>query len=80
MWAKTVFIVVWDEHGGLFDHVPPPTPPAGTPGEFVTLTAPSGTAGDGLPIGAGFRVGCIIVPPGPRAAGCAVSSSITRPT
>jgi phospholipase C len=63
VWAKTVFIVVWDENGGLFDHVPPPTPPAGTPDEFVTRNSPTGIPGGGLPVGAGFRVGCIIVSP-----------------
>jgi phospholipase C len=63
VWAKTVFIVVSDENGGFFDHVPPPTPPAGTPDEFVTLNSPTGIPGGGLPIGAGFRVPCIIVSP-----------------
>ncbi|MFE4975646.1 alkaline phosphatase family protein [Kitasatospora sp. NPDC056651] len=53
VWAKTVFILDYDENDGLFDHVPPPVPPAGTPGEFV----------DGLPIGGGFRVPCIVVSP-----------------
>src|SRR5580698_2514606 len=53
VWAKTVFILNYDENDGLFDHVPPPTAPAGTPGEYI----------DGLPIGAGFRVPCIIVSP-----------------
>lgn len=53
VWAKTVFILNYDENDGLFDHVPPPVPPAGTPGEFV----------DGLPIGGGFRVPCVIVSP-----------------
>lgn len=28
---RPVFIVAWDEHGGMFDHVPPPTPPGGHP-------------------------------------------------
>jgi phospholipase C len=23
-WAETALLVVWDEHGGFFDHVPPP--------------------------------------------------------
>jgi phospholipase C len=23
-WPKTLFVIVYDEHGGLFDHVPPP--------------------------------------------------------
>jgi phospholipase C len=53
VWAKTVFILTYDENDGLFDHVTPPTPPAATPGEYV----------HGLPIGAGFRVPCIIVSP-----------------
>ncbi len=53
VWAKTVFIINYDENDGLFDHVPPPVPPEGTPGEFI----------DGLPIGGGFRVPCIIVSP-----------------
>src|SRR5262249_53559544 len=53
VWAKTVFILNYDENDGIFDHVVPPTPPAGTPGEFV----------EDLPIGAGFRVPCVIVSP-----------------
>lgn len=53
VWAKTLFILNYDENDGLFDHVAPPVPPAGTPGEFV----------DGVPIGGGFRVPCILVSP-----------------
>ncbi|HEY5196993.1 MAG TPA: alkaline phosphatase family protein [Solirubrobacteraceae bacterium] len=53
LWRKTVFILNFDENDGLFDHVPPPTPPPGTPDEFV----------GGLPIGGGIRVPCIIVSP-----------------
>ena len=53
VWAKTAFILCHDENDGLFDHVPPPVAPTGTPGEFV----------NGLPIGAGFRVPCIVVSP-----------------
>ena len=53
VWNKTVFILNYDENDGIFDHVVPPTSPAGTPGEYV----------DGLPIGGGFRVPCIIVSP-----------------
>ena len=63
VWAKTVFILVYDENDGLFDHVPPPIPPSGTPDEFVTLKSPTGIAGNGLPIGGGFRVPCIVVSP-----------------
>ena len=53
VWAKTVFILNYDENDGIFDHVAPPVAPPGTPREFV----------EGLPIGAGFRVPCIIVSP-----------------
>ena len=53
VWAKTVFILNYDENDGIFDHVVPPTPPPGTPNEFI----------QGLPIGAGFRVPCIVVSP-----------------
>lgn len=30
-WTKTLFIIIYDEHGGTYDHVPPPpaTPPGG---------------------------------------------------
>lgn len=53
VWHKTVFILTYDENDGLFDHVPPPTPPPDTEDEFV----------EELPIGGGFRVPCIIVSP-----------------
>src|SRR3546814_11874624 len=47
VWAKTVFILNYDENDGLFDHVAPPVPPAGTSREFV----------DDLPIGSGMSSG-----------------------
>jgi phospholipase C len=53
VWAKTVFILCYDENDGMFDHVPPPTPPLGTPGEFIA----------GEPLGLGFRVPVTIVSP-----------------
>ena len=53
VWNSTVFILNYDENDGLFDHVLPPTAPAGTAGEYV----------DSLPIGSGFRVPCLIVSP-----------------
>ncbi|MDN3351048.1 alkaline phosphatase family protein [Actinomadura sp. DC4] len=53
VWKKTLFILNYDENDGLFDHVPPPVPPPGTADEFV----------QGLPIGGGFRVPCLLVSP-----------------
>ena len=53
LWAKTAFIINYDENDGLFDHVIPPTAPKGTPGEYV---------GE-LPIGLGYRVPCLVISP-----------------
>ena len=36
-WPQTLFVLTYDEHGGCYDHVPPPwgaTPPDSTEGEF----------------------------------------------
>ena len=64
LWNSTVFIINYDENDGFFDHVPPPIPDADVyPEEYVTLPSPKGTPGGGLPVGAGFRVPCIIVSP-----------------
>lgn len=53
VWRKTAFVLTYDENGGLFDHVLPPTPPPGTNDEFV----------GGLPIGLGFRVPTVVISP-----------------
>ncbi|MFJ5612634.1 phospholipase C [Streptomyces sp. NPDC093221] len=64
LWNSTVFVLNYDENDGFFDHVPPPVPnPRTYPEEFVHLTSPKGTPGGGLPVGAGFRVPCVIVSP-----------------
>jgi phospholipase C len=63
VWAKTAFILSYDENDGFFDHVAPPTPPPGTPDEFVFKTSNVGVPGGGFPIGLGFRVPCVIVSP-----------------
>jgi phospholipase C len=57
VWEKTVFVLIYDENDGLFDHVLPPTAPPGTPDEWITV---DGTAD---PIGLGFRVPCVVVSP-----------------
>jgi phospholipase C len=66
VWEKTALIVNYDENGGFFDHVTPPTPPPGTPGEFVTvpdINAVNGSGGIRGPIGLGFRVPCFVISP-----------------
>jgi len=68
LWANTVLFVTYDENGGFFDHVPPVTAPAGTPGEYVTATPVPDASAIGNPaiagpIGLGFRVPMTIVSP-----------------
>jgi phospholipase C len=63
-WRRTALLITWDENGGFFDHVPPPVPPPGTAGEYVSAAALPGAA-EGIrgPIGLGFRVPLLIVSP-----------------
>jgi phospholipase C len=71
VWAKTALFLMYDENDGWFDHVPPPTAPAGTPGEYLTAT-PSSTLEPGYssqtlgiagPLGLGMRVPAIMISP-----------------
>ena len=68
VWAKTAFILNYDENDGIFDHVPPPVAPPGTPHEFV----------GGLPIGADSGFLALSFHRGPPAAGYAASRLITH--
>jgi phospholipase C len=67
VWRRTALFITWDENGGFFDHVPPPTPPPGTPGEYLTASGPlltaAGAEGTTGPLGLGFRVGMLVVSP-----------------
>ncbi len=64
VWSKTVLFHMYDENDGYFDHVPPPTAPPGTAGEYLTASSlPSGTGGVRGPIGMGFRVPMLVLSP-----------------
>jgi phospholipase C len=67
LWESTVLFIDYDENDGLFDHVLPPQPPPGTPGE---LLSPAGTVGPPggplVPIGLGPRVPMTVVSPWSR--------------
>ena len=64
VWSKTVLFHMYDENDGFFDHVPPPTAPPGTAGEYLTASSlPSGTDGVRGPIGMGFRVPMLVLSP-----------------
>lgn len=75
MFAKTAFIVNYDEEGGMFDHLPPPMPPVypndgystvSNAGELMYYNLPDGGRSPLYPIGFGIRVPTIIVSPWSR--------------
>ncbi|HZU17862.1 MAG TPA: alkaline phosphatase family protein [Candidatus Dormibacteraeota bacterium] len=67
VWAKTVLFLTYDENDGFFDHVPPPTAPPGTAGEYLTVSPlPPQAGGIAGPIGLGFRVPLIVISPWSR--------------
>lgn len=54
-WKDTLMVVVYDEHGGFYDHVMPPPVPAGDPGKYATL---------------GVRVPALVIGPRVRKGAC----------
>jgi len=59
-WPRTLFVLVYDEHGGYYDHVPPPE--ALAPDLIPPLVQPGESAYDGF-ARYGFRVPAVIVSP-----------------
>jgi phospholipase C len=60
LWPNTALLVVYDEHGGIYDHV---VPPACTPDKF---TAPANSTGTGMEFKfdrLGVRVPAILISP-----------------
>jgi phospholipase C len=64
-WNQTLLIITYDEHGGLYDHVPPPcgaTAPDASPGEFgfdftrFGVRVPAVLVSPLIPAGTVFRV------------------------
>ena len=69
VWSKTALFIMYDENDGWFDHVPPPTAPRGTAGEYLTTSKfPTGephpeTLDINGPLGLGVRVPLLVVSP-----------------
>jgi phospholipase C len=74
VWEHTVLFVVYDENGGWFDHVPPPTPSfsavagtgewlGSTPTGTTSVSGPSAGTYEVGPVGLGFRTPCLVVSP-----------------
>jgi phospholipase C len=75
VFAKTVFIINYDETGGFFDHQPPPLPPfhpsqgfstVSTDGEGKAYADPKEPNQGTHPVGLGMRVPGIVVSPWSR--------------
>lgn len=62
-WPKTLLIWAYDEHGGYYDHVPPP--PAIPPDSIAPQVPDGQSAYDGFGR-YGFRVPCVVVSPWAR--------------
>jgi phospholipase C len=62
VWAKTVFILNYDENDGFFDHMPPPIPATGPALGKSTVEA-TAEVYHGEPVGFGPRVPMIVVSP-----------------
>ncbi len=60
LWPKTLFILTYDEHGGYYDHVPPPV--ALAPDAIPPTVQPGETTYDGF-ARYGFRVPTVVVSP-----------------
>lgn len=67
VWARTVFIINYDEGDGFFDHVSPPVPhwSAQTGGSAVSTRGEIENS-SGQPIGLGFRVPLLAISPWSR--------------
>ncbi len=60
LWKSTALLIVYDEHGGIYDHVPPP---ACTPDGFVAAPNDTGTGMEFKFDRLGVRVPAILVSP-----------------
>jgi phospholipase C len=60
MWASTALLVVYDEHGGIYDHV---APPACTPDKFTAGVNSTGTGVEFKFDRLGVRVPAILISP-----------------
>lgn len=64
VFRKTVFLLMYDENDGYFDHVPPPVPATSDAyGEMTLEDAGAAETMDAIPVGLGPRVPMVIVSP-----------------
>jgi len=66
LWSKTMLVITYDEHGGYYDHVPPPV--ALAPDAILPVVQPGQSIYDGF-CRYGFRVPAVVVSPYAKPAG-----------
>ncbi len=67
VWSRTVFLVMYDENDGFFDHVVPPTPPLNREQGLSTVpTHDERHPATGQPYGLGMRVPMLVISPWSR--------------
>ncbi len=67
VWSRTVFLVMYDENDGFFDHVPPPTPPLTRDQGLSTVPVDDERhPATGQPYGLGMRVPMLAMSPWSR--------------
>lgn len=66
VWSKTVFLLMYDENDGFFDHVPPPVPPARIGEGRSTVRVQEEIHSSGEPYGLGLRTPLIAISPWSR--------------
>jgi phospholipase C len=67
VWSKTVFLVMYDENDGFFDHVVPPTPPLSRAEGLSTAPVDDERhPATGQPYGLGMRVPMLVISPWSR--------------
>lgn len=62
IWEKTLFVITFDEHGGCYDHVPTPPPPAQSPDGIVIPPNEPGASGFNFER-FGVRVPAVLISP-----------------
>ncbi len=60
LWASTALLITYDEHGGIYDHVPPPSC---TPDQFTASANSTGTGSEFKFDRLGVRVPSILISP-----------------
>ena len=61
IWNKTLLVITFDEHGGCYDHVPPPAPVSAPDDKIIPFGKPGGNGFDFERLG--VRVPAILVSP-----------------